>query len=259
MATRVMPTFLLKGVDPAKLLSDYHAGVFSRPIPVKAPIRVAHNSSVLAPTYGTSNQDPIFTIKDRNNNSVVIATSNHAPFETFTSSGGTLPKGGRCEFCRDDFEHTIIGYPLAYEEETILTPSMEDPTQSVYRVIYIFWVEGRFCSFECCLAYVRNTMMRPADHRDTMIRDSERMLKLLHKLSYPASGSLRTAQDPRLLKCNGGPLSREEWLDQRHTFVRTDRVLMIPAKAEYIQQNFTHMPHVTMMAVRPSTLAVIST
>ena len=238
MATRVMPTFLLKGVDPNKILADYQAGRFSQPIKLKSSIRIAHNTSILAPTYGVSNHDAVFSVKDRNNCSVVYATTGHSDFEVFTKNGGELPVGGRCEYCRDDFQHIAVGYPVGYQEQTILTNNCEDPRQARYRVVYVFWTEGRFCSFECCLGYVRTVLSKPADYRDTTLRDSERMLKHLHKLTYPTAGLLRPAQEPRLLKSNGGSLTREEWQDQRHVFIRTDRILMIPAKVEYVQQNF---------------------
>ena len=55
---------------------------------------------------------------------------------------------------------------------------------------------------------------------------------------YPTAAILRPAQDPRLLRLNRGSLTKEEWQDQRHIYIRTDRILMIPAKVEYIQQNF---------------------
>lgn len=242
MATRVMPTFLLKGVDPSKLLADYQAGVFSRSTSQKTRIRIAHNTTILAPNYGTSNQDPVFAVKDRNNNSVIVATSGHSDFQVFTSTGGDLPVGGRCEHCRQDFDNIVVGYPIGQQEQTVLMNDTDDPKQAIYRVLYVFWVEGRFCSFECALGYLRLMLVRPADYRDTTLRDSEKMLKYLHKLTYPTAGPLRPAQDPRLLRSNGGSLSREEWQDQRHIFVRTDRVLMIPAKVEYIRQNFINTP-----------------
>lgn len=257
MATRVMPTFLLKGVDPNKILADYQAGVYSRPIAPKSKIRIAQNTSILAPTYGSTNQDPVFSVKDRNNNSVVIATTGHSDFEIFTRTGGDLPVGGRCEHCRDEFNHTVIGYPIGYQEQTILTNDSTDPKQAHYRVLYVFWVEGRFCTFECALGYLKVMLGRPADYRDTTLRDSERMLRHLHKLTYPTATSLRPAQDPRLLRSNGGSLTREEWQDQRHVFVRTDRILMIPAKVEYVQQNFMN-PVMNMDILRDVATAVVS-
>lgn len=234
MTTRVTPTFLLKGVDPNKLYADYKAGFFSRQPAPKSKIKIAQNTVILAPTYGTTNRDPIFSIKDKNNCSLVVATTGHTDFEVFTRTGGTLQPGGRCRLCMEDIQGIGVGCPVGYQESTVLTNDDPNPKNARYRVLYTFWVEKKFCTFEHALGYLRPMLSCPSDYRDTTIRDSERMLKLLYKLTYPNAGPLRPAQDPDLR----GSLTNEEWEDQRHVYIRTDRVLMIPAKVEYLQQNF---------------------
>lgn len=257
MATRVTPTFLLKGLDPNRLLAEYQAGFFSRSITAKTKITIAQNTAILAPTYGTTNQSPVFCVKDRNNCSVIVATTGHTDYEVFTRTGGDLPVGGRCDRCKEDFTHTAMGYPIGYQEQTILTNDSGNPRSAHYRVLYIFWVEGTFCSFECALGYVRAILSRPADYRDTTLRDSEKMLRHLYKLTHPNAGPLRYSQEPGLLRANRGSLTKEEWQDNRHVYIRTDRVLMIPAKVEYIQQNFIN-PAVTIDFVRDMSTAVIA-
>jgi hypothetical protein len=236
MTTRVSPAFLLKGLDPIKLLSDYQAGFFSRQITNKSTIKISQNKTILAPTYGNTNHSPVFCVKDRNNCSILIATTGHENYEVFTSTGGGLPLGGRCDFCKEDFDHTAMGYPLGYQEITALTT--DDSGNHRYRILYTFWVEGEFCSFECALGWIQSILSRPADFRDTTLRDSGSMLLFLHKLMYPNSGPLRPSQDPKLLRSRKGSLTKEEWKDYHHVYIRTDRVLMIPAKVEYVQQNF---------------------
>lgn len=239
-STRFIPTFLLKGVDPNKLLADYQAGVFSRPITPKAPITISQNTTVLARSYGATNQSPIFSIKDRNNNSVVFATTNHTGYELFTKNGGELPVGGRCDFCKEDFTNVSMGYPLAYQERDILT--RDEQNIGHYRIFYTFWIEPGCCSFECSLAELRKMTARPADDRDVTYRDAEIWLKYLFRLTYPNAGLLLPAQDPKLLKSNGGSLTKEEWKDNRHVYTRTDRVLLIPVKVEYIRSNLIQQP-----------------
>ena len=238
MTTHVTPTFFLKGVDPDKLLLDYQAGFFSRPIAPKKKIIIAQSTTILAPTYGSTNHDPVFCIKDKNNCSVVVATTGHANYQVFTRTGGELRVGGCCDRCKNTFTHTSVGYPIAYQEMTVLTNDSKDLKSARYRVLYVFWVEGEFCTFECALGYVRQFLALPADHRDTTLRDSERLLKMFYKLTHPNAPPLRPSQDPRLLISNGGSLTTDKWSDIRHIYVRTDRVLMIPAKVEYVQQNF---------------------
>lgn len=239
MATKINFTFLLRGIEPAKILTDYQNGYFSRPREVKSKFRIAQNTTILAPTYGNSNQAGIYAIKDRNNSNVVIATTNQANFEVFTKTGGELPKGGRCPVCLQDFDHEAIGYPLAYQETTILTNADPDPKKGVYRIIYTFWVDdARFCCFEHAYWYVRNILIRPADQRDTTIRNSEQLLQLLFMFMHPGKKLLLPANDPKLLISNKGSLTNEEWQNNRHLYVATDRVVVIPLKREYIQQHF---------------------
>lgn len=239
MSTRITPTFLLKGIDPFEVLREYQAGLYSRPIQKKCQIKITNNTTILAPTYGNNNNHPIFCMKDRNNSSIIIATTNHQNYEVFTKNGGQVPEGGRCDFCKEDFPHASVGYPVAYKELTLLTNDSGDTNDAKYRIVYVFWVEGCHCSFECALGYVRLFMNRPANNRDNSMADCERYLRLLYKLTYPQSGNLRAAQDPRLLKnFNKGSLTKEEWSDSRHVYTRSDKVLMIPAKIEYIRSNF---------------------
>jgi hypothetical protein len=132
-----------------------------------------------------------------------------------------------------------LGYPIGYQEQLILPNNLEDGPAR-YRIMYVFWVEERFCSFECALGYIRLILARPADFRDPTLKESERLLKVLFSLTYPENATpLRPAQDPRLLQSNGGSLTKEQWQDARHVYIRTDRVLLIPAKVEYLQQNFS--------------------
>lgn len=238
MTTRINPTFLLKGVDPDKLLQDYENGFFNRPVPRKHKISIAQNTALLAPVYGTNNHCPVFSMKDKNNASVVIATTGHLDYEVFTKTGGNLPCGGRCDYCKEDFTCLAVGYPIGYREQTVLTNDSNDIHEARYRVLYVFWVDGEFCSFECALGYVKQILNLPADYRDTSLRDSESLLKILYKLTYPNAPVLRPAQEPRLLRSNRGSLTSEEWKDNKHVYIRTDRVLMIPAKVEYVQNNF---------------------
>lgn len=238
MATRHIPTFILKGVDPNKVLADYQSGVFTRPIKSKSRFAINVKNPILAPTYGNTNSDPIYSFKDRNNCSVVFATTGHENYKVYTSTGGELPIGGRCDYCKQDFDHVAIGYPISEQEQTILTTDSTEHNKASYRVFYIFWTEGEFCDFECALGYIRHILSRPAEYRDTTLRDCERMLKKLYYLTHPNAKPLRPASDPRLLRSNRGSLTKEEWKNESHIYIRTDRVLMIPAKVEYIQQNF---------------------
>lgn len=233
--SHIKPTFLLKGIDPNELLDAYNKGIYSKYEQNNTKIIVTQTNSILAPTYGSSNKDPVFCVKDKNNNNIIIATSKHVDYEVFNSSGGNLPEGGRCDHCKIDFDHVVVGYPVAYQEQILL---IDEEISPHYKTIYIFWTEGELCSFECALTKIRETQQRSCEYRDNNTRDSESMLRMLYKFMHPNDGILRPAQDYGLLKSNRGSLTMEEWNNNKHVYVKTDKILLMPAKHEYIQENF---------------------
>jgi hypothetical protein len=146
-----------------------------------------------------------------------------------------MDSSGTCDYCGCSFESGSVGYPLGYSEDQILVGEGGDAR---YVTLYTFWVEGSFCSYEDALGYVRHKLSRPAIYRDTSLRDTEMILKQMYRLAYPDAGPLQAANDDRLLQRKGGSLSDEEWRRTHHTYRRTDRVVMIPAKVEYIRQTY---------------------
>lgn len=237
---RIFPTFLLKGVDPVKLVSDYKSGKFSRDKQEKKQIEIMEVISPLSPVYSEDRNKGMFIIKDRNNTSIVIATSNHANYVTYRKTGSTI-KGQICRVCFDEVKEEAVGYPIFFYEEVYFT--QDERAQ----IKYHFLTEGFFCSFECALRHVRRNMSLQANFRDITMRDSERWLLFLFKLMHPDE-ILREAQDPDLLLPTGS-LTREEWSDKKHVYIKTDRIVITPAKVEYVRSNFVE-PRVPLIDLR---------
>jgi len=234
MSVQNKHTFLLKGIDPSKLLNDYKNGKFLIiPENIKK-FPLAQNNKLIAAVYGTSDKDPIFSIKDRNNNSVVIATTGHENYELFMANNGEHPNiGGRCDFCKRDFDTQNIGYPIAHEEYTLLVNHIEP----YYKIHYVFWMYGETCSLECSLSEIRKSQCRHSEYKENSTKNSEYMLHKLFKLMYPNLGILRPTQEPRLLKINKGCLTKEEWENPKFLYKPTDRILLLPIKMEYLQKS----------------------
>lgn len=233
MSASINPTFLLKGVDPAKIIHDYNNGVFNRAPLAKSKIKLASTRAIMAPQYGSSNNDAIYSIRDKYNSNNIFVTTGHNDCQVFTKTGGKLPIGGFCPSCEKNFTCTAVGYPIAFQENTIMCPR-----ENVYKIIYVFWVDGAFCSFECTLGYLRRNFSRYCNYQDNSTRDSEELLKFLYNIMHPNAGPLRPSQDVRLLESKGGSLNDDAWTDEKHIYVKTDRIILIPCKNEYIQQNF---------------------
>ena len=242
MATAVLPSFLLRGLEPYAILAEYQAGAFNRPIPTKMPLSVTPETNILAPSYGGDASHPIFAIKDRNGQNIILATTGHADYQSYEKS--QVRTGGRCECCLQDFTGIPVGYPVQWREEQVLyhqgkavtVTEGEIPNIGTYVIFYSFWTEGCFHSYQCALYYIWN-MLSP--NKGVSTADAERGLKRIYSLQYPEETTLLPAKDPRLLRSNGGSLSMEAWEDKRDTFRPTDRVWAIPAKREYVQNYIT--------------------
>jgi hypothetical protein len=256
MSVYVNPTFLLKGVDFYKVLKDYNDGVYTRVESTKQKLTLANNN-ILADIYSLSNDDRIFSVKDPFNNEIICTTSGYKDVEIFTTTGGCLSIGGRCEYCRDDYKTETIGIPIAYKEFTFLTNKGISSTNNIltdndnltknniltendncpkYKVYYTFWVDGRFCSFSCALSHIDKLLSTHPKYVDVIYRDSDKLLKFMYKCLYPNNPPIKQAQDPKLLMINGGSLTREEWENPKYNYKKTNNIIMIPSKIEYIRE-----------------------
>jgi len=246
MSVYVNPTFLLKGVDFYKVLKDYNDGVYTRLESKKQKLTLANNN-ILADIYSLSNDDRLFSVKDPFNNEIICTTSGYKDVEVFTSTGGCLSIGGRCEYCRDDYKTETIGIPIAYKEFTVLTNKEVNPSSdklqsddkiAEYKVYYTFWVDGRFCDFSCALSHINKLLSSHPKYIDVIYRDSDKLLKFMYKCLYPNNPPIKPAQDPKLLMINGGSLEREEWENPKYVYKKTNNIIMIPSKIEYIREKF---------------------
>lgn len=224
---RVTPTFLLRGVDLTELRNRYNSGYYARYQPKRINISLASNDAIVAPSYGADTGAGSYTFKDRNNTTLVFATSNQRPFETFSTTGET--KGGQCDWCRDEFSHESIGIPIAMNAKTILDDSGQN------HEVYSFMTEGCFCSYECALAEVQRSLSLPCYNRDILYNNSESWLKMMYHLATRTTNDLKATPDPRLLRRNGGALERSDI--RRHQYQRASFIIQAPCKVGYIQYN----------------------
>lgn len=227
MATGIVPTFLLKGISFNEVFKKYKNGYFTEE-KEKCQIISAKVDLTLNPAYSTDRESGVFTCKDKHNKNYVIATTGHENIRLYMEDLENL-KGGRCHYCAEDFEGDRVGYPVKHEENPIVE-------NGVYRIINVFWTEGIFCSFECCLAFVRKNMIKPYNFRDIGMEDSELLLKYLYRLMYPNNETLKPAPDLGLLISNGGSLTHKEWHSGKHEFMRSIKITTVPAKTEYFMK-----------------------
>lgn len=223
MDRRVNPTFLLKGISHTEILKKYKKGLFNEQI----KNIIQGESSYIGNIYNNNDENGIFTIKDKNNESLTIATTGYKNYVVYNTSGGNLAVGGICEHCREKYTCTSVGYPVAYKEITVLS---QKEGKDVNIILYCFWVEGDFCSFECCAGYLQCGISMYG--KDFCPSESTRYLRLWYKLAYPNEGELRALPHYRLLEKNGGSVSTDDW--KKHKYQKTVRVSICPIRTEYI-------------------------
>lgn len=208
-----VPSFLIKNINYNELYNKYVSGYFNRPIPDKPKLKVTKPAVI--------NVDP---------NNV------YNSFKTVELSGGGYAKlyttnqvkvGGVCMYCNKQFDTEIIGYPLAYEEKAQLN------AENIFEVYHLFWIEGCFHTYECCLAYCQLQHNKKYDsHFDIIV-----MLKYMYGLLYPAAHTtLKPANDKALLIENGGTMSYEDWSNKEVQYQKSYNVIKIPAQVAYFKK-----------------------
>ncbi len=190
------PTFLLR-VNPNDIYQRYKSGEFFRPVPIKTKLIIAKPQI-----------KPSSLFKD-DLSSIEYCKTNQKEVEVFHKTGCNT--GGRCDYCKEDFETERIGYPLAYEHKSLLI-------NNIYQNAHLFWVDGCFCSYSCCLTFVK--MIKPSIQRDSNMVDVEILLKLMAKLNHLLIKEANCTQFP-------------DWKDEKVIYTKTSSIIKIPAQIVY--------------------------
>lgn len=216
MKATVQPSFLIKNINPAEIYERYKQGYFNRDIPIKNKLNSLSTPKQLLPTH--------FCHPDKSSNPLVtFVCSNAQTSEKYIKTKENI-EGGRCDYCKLDFDGECIGYPIDYDYHQ----SIEG---DAYKIEHLFWVESRCCSYECCLKYLRMII------KNLLINQIEPLLHLMYKLEFNTQDNIKEANDYRLLKFHGGPLSVEEWKNREIAYKRTNMVKKIPIQVIYSKQN----------------------
>jgi hypothetical protein len=207
-----VPSFLLKNINYTDLYAKYKNGYFNRPIPDKTKLKVSKPAVI---NVGVNNVYNSFK-------TVEIAGGEYAKLYTNNVS----KVGGTCMYCNKVFDTEIIGFPLAYEEKAVLNE------ENIYQVFHLFWIEGCFHSYECCLAYCQLQYNKKYDvHFDIVV-----MLKYMYSLINGKNALLKPANDRSLLIENGGTMNYEDWVNKEVQYVKSYNVIKIPAQVAYFKK-----------------------
>ena len=223
---RLSPILILKCVDVNEVIAAYHAGAYATAAPHVPTTMVGPAvADVIAPTYGTSLMSPTYCFSDRKANAYVYQMTNSAIFE-FVNQQGVLPLGGNCAWCRQRYEHIMLGVPLSHDTHSI---NIGTDLVLLKRTVHSFDFIDNACGFRCAYAWALTD--------DECIRcGAASLLKILYEMLYPDTSPLVEAPPWRLLDKNGGTLTAEKFYEGFCTYKMTGSVLMLPMKNMYLQQ-----------------------
>ena len=223
----VTPTFLLKGVDPIRIYNEYVQGKYVNMCIPHNKIKLSVSSLALAPQHGTSIDSESYSYKDKTNNNQVVAMTNHIQYSIVKANDGKeLPVIGKCEWCLRKIKQTPVGIPIAVTKVTRVSNNEKYTNLT-------FHVDGLQCRFECAYSVLKRRNASSYLYRDPLHMDSEQMLLLMYRTMHPHSGKLMEAKDWRLLKENNGTLDDDKYDEGSHHYIRTNNVVLLPAKIEY--------------------------
>ncbi len=221
----VNPTFLLRGLDPSRIMDQYINGSFPRVQMPTEKINISLISPVVSPSISSNPEDEIYMFRTKGNSFQTVATTNHQRYYLFTKEGREILKGGVCDWCRVSFDHIALGIPVRLDVHR----------DEHGREIFVYYLDGCMCSCECALAELKRNFSLNYRYRNALYMDSEQLLRHLYSVMYPDAGPLREAPHYRLLKQNEGSLTLKEYHDKKHIYVPTPNLLLAPVKQQYLK------------------------
>ncbi len=221
--SKLYPTLLICGIDAKETLRKYLEGVFFDILPSSIPKNIEIKATqIVLPESDTFDQTKgSYLTGDSNNFLQRNVVTGYTDFCLF-SENSCEPSGEYvCKSCLCTWSHPYIGKPTKHVRQVVKLGA----TTSIY--VDCFWTVWKFCTFECMLWNVRETLCNNPQEMEILVK------KLFYKM-YPASDELFPSNDPLLLKTNGGSLSHEEWCKRGHMYKKTGKTVNFPAKIEHM-------------------------
>lgn len=219
---RKNPIFVLKGIAPKTLRDNYFQGRYENLETPSSKINVSEVFYLNTPTFGCTPEDPRYQFKDQNNVSIVVLTTNTKNYTIYKEKKHYITSSNtprRCPWCLEDYVCEPVRIPVRME-----TFNLETKTQ------FIFWDAGICCcSFGCAIGWCRREA-----HVSPCYQQSQYLLSLLFKMMYPNQELIETPPF-NMLSLHGGPLSVEEYRKHVYKYERTNNLVFLPVKEEYLQ------------------------
>lgn len=221
---------MLRRIDPVLMLRRYLAGEFRQVSVPKGKVKFSTAFVNLNQKIGSDQTSEVYRFNDKTNSGQIIVTTNHEQYKYSkeTSNGNTdidkpIPY---CGWCRREIKHRPIGIPVLME--------VDRHTGTVS-----FNVEDTYDKFGCALAALKRIYSCHHMYKDPKYMDAEQLLHTMYHKMYPdkIGTRIKEANDWRLCKFNGGPLTDDEFDSEQYEYVQIPNLVLVPVKRQYIKLN----------------------
>ena len=237
---KISENLMLRRVDPTDILKKYLAGEYKDYNISKNMVAMSNSFKNVHNNIGANQTFEIYKLNNKTSHGQIIVTTNHGQYNynkqansastTTNTTNTTTTKNNEkrplafCIWCRREIEGTPLGIPISMEIDK-------------YQNRTIFAVENTFDTFGCALAMVKKIYGCNRMYKDPLYMDTEQLLHCMYYAMYPdkVDKRIEEAKDWRLLHCNGGPLSDNEYDSQKYQYIPMPSVVLSPIKRQYVK------------------------
>lgn len=226
-AIKITENLMLRRIDPVTMYCKYMAGDFKHCKIPDNDVKISTAFVNLSKKLGSDQSSESYRFNDKTNTGQVIVTTNHPQYQYKKDIGNgdirERPKAF-CRWCHRKISGTPIGVPIYME--------INERTKET-----VFGIEDTHDTFGCALATIKRYYSCKAQYKDPLYMDAQQLLHCMYYKMHPDKLGERIveAKDWRLLHSNNGPLSDEEYDNERYEYLNVANVVLTPVKRQYIK------------------------
>ncbi len=215
---KVIPVFLLRGINPTEILHKYLNGNFSGVTLPTQKIKVENIDLRIYKQSTTNPNDETYNVVSKSGVRQRIITLNHQAVEARKNN---KPVTGFCRWCRSEITgDNFVGIPIRHE-------FYQETGKS------IFYVNSIHDTFGCAYADLLEMTRHPQSNWQGPYCSSETMLLHWFNMVHPGE-KLQRVTPWNFLEDNGGPISRKEYFENTYTYCPLMNIEVHPVKTPYI-------------------------
>jgi hypothetical protein len=235
--TNMVPTFLLKGINPNEFFDKYKSGYFQNLTFPESKVEIPKNTPEIFDNIGSNYYSQMYEYTNHMNSRQRIYTTNHCNFITFaTNNKNTTENNTKLKY----YELNSNPQPCVWCRKPIKKRELGIPHQISYRPktnTYVIHTGRDVCSFNCMITFVRRKANNPFIYQSPYYIHSESIVHTWFNLCHPDK-ILREAPEWDLHEINGGPLSDKDFFNDKYIYQPLPNIITLPCKEEYFRSEY---------------------